>query len=343
MRILRPTLIGLTLGLSVVSIYLATVLADERARTQHVAQQRREVTLRLERLTASQPKAGPAAVPATSATTPITATTTPAVSAPKDQEEDEQGGWSFASHTERLRQITNPTLRAAMLRQGREDQREAHPHLTHELRLSAADADELFTILAEQSLRHEERYHRNRIAGRREYIDDTQLDATAQEDLKALLGAQGFRALLDFRDGLPERRRIDTLTERLGRADAFTPSEASQLAQIMRAERATFEGELQRLPGNVRFRGGSPEDARLRGAEGLAQQQFNEGQVARIEAFHARIRERASAFLSPVQLQRLRQQQDERVAIVQTDYIWARYVAPAHRAMEEANEARQAK
>ncbi len=340
MRLVRPTLIGLTLGCSVVSVYLTTVVVGEGVRARDVAKQRREVTTHLERLTSSLSKAVHPAEPAAGAEAQPAATR----SAPaKQDEEDERGEWSFASHTERLRDMTNPTLRAAMRTQGREEQRSFHPGMANELRLSAADADELFTILAEQALRHEERYHRNRIAGRREYIDETQLDETAREDLEALLGAQGFRVMLDFRDALPERRRIAALTERLGRTDALTASEVSQLAQVMRAERATFERELERVPGDIRYTGGAPEDARLRGAEGVVLQQFSETQVARVEAFYERVRERASAFLSPAQLQRLRQLQDERVASVQSDYLWARYVGPAQKAMEEAGEARAKK
>jgi hypothetical protein len=343
MRILRPTLIGLTLGLSVVSVYLATLVADARTRAQDVAQQRREVTLRLERLTVAQSKGTSTLEPAAGEQTAPAVAPTPATVAPTEDEEDPDAGWTRASSTYRLRELTNPARRAAMRTQQREWQREGHPRLANELHLSAEEADELFSILAEQSLRYEERYHRNHIAKRREYIDDTRLDATAQEELTALLGSEGFRELVEYRDGLPERRRIDALTERLGKTDAFSASEATQLTQIMRAERAAFEGELQRLPGDVRFRGGAPEDARLRGAEGPAQQRFGENQVARIESFYARVRERAAVFLSPAQMQRLQQLQNERVARVQADYLWARYVGPAEKAMEAAQAAREAK
>jgi hypothetical protein len=339
MRILRPSLIGLTLGLSIVSVYLATLVVDEQTRTKDVAQQRRDVTVRLERLTASQSRVTPAVEPAGSEKT----TPTAAQASPADEEEDGPVGWTGASSAHRLSELTNPAKRAAMRTQESEWHRSYHPRLAIELHLSAAEADGLFAILGEQSLRYEERYHRNRIAGRREYIDDMSLDATAREELAALLGAEGFQEYLEYRDTLPERRRIDALQERLGKAEAFTASEARKLVQIMRAERATFEGELQRLPGEVRFRGGASEDAGLRGAEGLAQQQFGESQVARVETFYARVRDRASDFLTPAQMHQLRQLQDERVAQVQANYLWAKYMSPGEKAMEAAQAAKEVK
>lgn len=108
MQILRPTLIGLTVGFSVVSVYLATVVADEHVRAQDVAQQRREVTVHLERLTASQSRTMRAVEPAANAEA-ATATAPAPAADPQTAEEDEHGGWSFASHAE-LRQSREATL-----------------------------------------------------------------------------------------------------------------------------------------------------------------------------------------------------------------------------------------
>jgi hypothetical protein len=341
MRIVRPALIGLTLGLTVVSVYLATVVAAERARAQDVAQQRRAVTIRLEKLTASQSNLSHEAESATDTTSPAA---TPAAPTRAPTEDDgAAGGWHWPSATDRLRELTDPATRAAIRTQQREWERSVHPRLASELRLSLEDADELFTILAEQNLRHEERHVRNRIAGRREFVDGGLLDATAQEELTRLLGTKGFQTLREYRDVLPERRRVEALTERLGKADALTASEASQLTEVMRAERAAFESLLRGLPGDVRFHAGAPEAARLRGAKDPAQHQFLESHVARLDASYARIRERASAFLSPAQIQRLRQLHDERIADVQRDSLWVRYVAPAEEALREAETARNPK
>jgi hypothetical protein len=337
MRIVRPTLIGLTLGLTVVSVYLATVVAGERARAQDVAQQRRAVTIRLEKLTASQSRLAREAESAREIIPPAAPTRA------LREDDGATGGWHWPSATDRLRELTDPATRAAILTQQREWERSSHPRLASELRLSLEDADELFTILAEQNLRHEERHVRNRIAGRREFVDGGQLDATAQEELMRLLGTTGFQTLREYRDVLPERRRVEALTERLGKADALTASEASQLTAVMRAERAALESELHGLPGDVRFHAGAPEAARLRGAKDPAQHEFLESQVARLDASYARIRERASAFLSPAQIQRLRQLHDERIADVQRDSLWVRYVAPAEDALREAETARNPK
>jgi hypothetical protein len=111
----------------------------------------------------------------------------------------------------------------------------------------------------------------------------------------------------------------------------------------MRQERAAFESEVQRLPGEVRFNSGWPETARLRGVERAARLKFAEAHIARTEAHYARIRERASAFLSPAQMQRLRQLHDERVASDQSSIIWSQYLAPARNALQEAEAAARKK
>jgi hypothetical protein len=93
----------------------------------------------------------------------------------------------------------------------------------------------------------------------------------------------------------------------------------------------------------VRFNSGWPETARLRGVEREARLKFDEAHIARTAAHHARIRERASAFLSPVQMQRLRQLHDERIASDQSSIIWSRYLAPARDALQEAEAAARKK
>jgi hypothetical protein len=324
MKVLRATLIGATLGLAALSVYLATAVVAEHARVRDVAEQRHALERRVAQLARKQHSAS--AVPAKVAAPALNpaSSTQPA---PSQQADDEEGDFGFSytlTAQERLRTLTDPRKRGLRRIQQREDQRQVHPGLVSELGLSTEDADALFTILAEQDLRHEERAYRNEIAGRRELIDGAVLDSETQE-----------------RDGIPERRRIDLLQDRLVADEVFSSAEANQLTQAMRLERAAFETEMKKLGDSIRYQAGYPEDARLHGAERPARLQFAEAHLARVEVFYERIRNRASAFLSPSQMYRLQQMQEERMADTRSRIAWSRHVAPAEEAMDEADAERR--
>jgi hypothetical protein len=337
MRIFKPTLIGATLLLGAVSVYLSAALVAERKRAHDAAQHRVAEESHLKRgRDAERP---PLTAPATADQQPARS----AVSTPKDQAEASRRTTSYAQPAGRLRSITEPASRARLRIRDRERQRDENPGLASELGLSSDDADELFTILAEQALRNQERRYRNQIAGRREFIDGKRLDVATIEELTALLGTDKVRAVQEYRDLLPERRRVDALNERLDRDAALTASEAHQLTEAMRIERAAFEAEVRQFGPGIRHDTGFPEDAGLQSADRAARLRFADAHAARAEGFYARIRERASAFLTPLQMQRLKQVQDEKMAYTHAGIVRARYVDGAQEALREARAAARSK
>jgi hypothetical protein len=341
MRIFKSTLIAATLGLAALSIYLASSLVAERGRMRDAAQQRSTVEVRIQRAATART---PAATTTSSKVTPSKPTLSAAPAASARADDEVRGYPREVPPAVLLQAYTEPARRAHLRITQREEERVRHPGLARELGLSEDESDELFTILAEQSLEHDERIYRNEISGRRELIDPGVLDAATRAELIAFLGAEKFRALLGYRERLPELLRIRELENRLGPEDGFTGAQASQLNEAMRLERATFEPEIRKLGGAVEFRSGYPEDAWLRDAEPVPKRlQFAAEQIPRAASFYARIRARASAFLTPAQLDRLQQVQEERLMARRASIVRGRYLAAPQEALRQAEAAASAK
>jgi hypothetical protein len=333
----KPLLVAATLGLAALNLYFARDLFAERGRIREAARQAGVLETRIQRARAM--KAADASATSARSTAPApelsAAAAAPAVAEPEGIVY--QPAETVAAQ---LRAYTDPVRRARQRVNQREVERAGHPDLARELGLSEDESDELFTILAEQSLKHDERMYRNELAHRRELIDHGVLDQATRAELLSFLGAAKFRALLAYREGLPERLRIRDLQNRLGSEQTVTAAAAKELDEAMRLERAAFEPEIRKLGGAVRMRLGYPEDAWLRDAEPRAQRlEFAERQIPRAQAFYARIRARASAFLTPAQLSQLQQMQEERLAFRQAQILRAKYVGAAEDALRKAEAA----
>jgi hypothetical protein len=168
----------------------------------------------------------------------------------------------------------------------------------------------VFDCLANQELRHQEQSLRSVIAGRDGWRDRTVLDEEARGQLIAVLGTSRFNELLEYFEQQPERRRMSGLQTRLGMSNALQPDQAAQLSGIMLDERKRLTAAMAQLGAGVRFENGYPEDARRRGSDRKSQLQFDEEQIARVAEHYERIRERASLFMTPQQLRRLKEQQE---------------------------------
>jgi hypothetical protein len=335
----KPLLIAATLALAVLDFYLASDLFAERGRIRDAAQQSGVIEARIQRALAKS-----ASATAAQSTVPTSELSPAPAAAPPVAEVEGIVYQPAESAARQLRAYTDPVRRARQRVYQREVERAGHPGLARELGLSEDESDELFTILAEQSLKHDERFYRNELARRRELNDHGVLDQETRAELLALLGAAKFRALLAYREGLPERLRIRDLQNRLGPEQAFTAGAAKELDEAMRLERAAFEPEIRKLGAAVRFRVGYPDDAWLRDAEPRAQRlAFAEQQIPRALAFYARIRARASAFLTPAQLNQLQQMQEERLASRQAQILHAKYVGAAEDALRKAEAAARAR
>jgi hypothetical protein len=338
----KPLLIAATLALAVLDLYLASDLFAERGRIRDAAQQSGVIEARIQQALAKS--ATDASASAAQSAVPTSELSPAPAAAPPAAEVEGIVYQPAESAARQLRAYTDPVRRARQRVYQREVERAGHPGLARELGLSEDESDELFTILAEQSLKHDERFYRNELARRRELIDHGVLDEATRAELQAFLGAEKFHALLAYREGLPERLRIRELQNRSGPEQALTTAAARELDEAMRLERGAFEPEIRKLGGAVRFRVGYPEDAWLRDAEPREQRlAFAEQQIPRAEAFYARIRARASAFLTPAQLNQLQQMQEERLASRRAQILRATYVGAAENALRKAEAAASAR
>jgi hypothetical protein len=306
MGALRLSLIGATLLLACLDTFLATRLFLDRRHVQSETQervelQRRVIALREEHRTAARA--------ASSTTAPVPQNTGPATDAEKLVWEKR-----LASLKRDLRQLTDPETREAKLREQNGRAREYYAGLATELQLSSEESDLVFDVLAGQGVKHEARLLRKLIARGEPWVDEYSFDEETQKQLALALGPERLERFMAFRDRIPERRRLTGLQSRLV-YDSLKQGELARLGDIMREERTRFTAEIDALGSGVRFETGYPEDARRHwGISRAGQLKFDEDQIERTAAHYARIRERAAEFLTPAQLQRLKQQQESRLA-----------------------------
>ena len=320
------TLKAATLALAGAAIYLTTLLVAERGRATSAAEQRQSLEARahgLERARAqsieqvSRIASATPASPSRASSTPVTA------SVP----ERPRGSYALPQPTlqERLTRLADPTIRATMLRLRQDEERRLNPGLRQALGASVEEEDQLLALLSEQDLRNEEQELRDAIAGRRFTMDTAALDDDVDQKLNALLGEERMKRWDSYQDTLPERRSVIDLRARLGGVP-LSESVAQQLTEAMRDERARFATETRQLAGTSTYNDSYPERARLDSEDLGARLKFREDQIARTVEYYARIRERAAAFLSVEQVQRLEDIHESTLANLRANLLRGRKV-----------------
>ena len=226
---------------------------------------------------------------------------------------------------ERLARITDPANRPTLLRLQQDEERRLNPGLRQALGASMEEVDQLLALLGEQDLRNEEQELRDAIAGRRFTKDTAALDDDIDQKLNTLLGDERMKRWDSYQDTLPERRSVIDLRERLGGAP-LNDAAAQQLTEAMRDERARFATETRQIAGASTYNDSYPERARLNSEDLAARLKFREDQIARTVEYYARVRERAAAFLSGQQLQRLEDMQESTLANLRANLLRGRKV-----------------
>jgi hypothetical protein len=337
MRATRLSLIGSTVALAVVNVALAALLVAERGRGTAVTEQ-------LAALEHRRPPDAPAASPvgpkpADSASAPSSTAPARTSSVPQRRAASTEPGPRTESLETQLRRLTAPSTREANIKQRKGWLREGYPNVVRELQLSPDESSALFDVLAEQLLEGEAQAIREMIAGREGFHDRSALSAETRRRVAEILGEERFARFLDYHDGLPDRHQIADLGSRLGNADALGKSEAAQLSQVMREERARFTQEMRAFGSAVRFQTGHPSWARLRGSDRAADLKFYEAHIQRVADHQTRVRERAALFLTPAQLDRLNDMHEEEVTSMRAYLVQTRSV---DRQIEENRAADQA-
>lgn len=327
MRLAELSLTGATLALAGAALYLTTLVVAERGRADAAAEQRQNLEVRVNALERArsqnlQPASlGKSVAPGTSAgasahtATPVSSSTeTPRRFVPA----------AGPTLQEQLARFADPATRAVMLRIRQEWESRNNPGIRQELQLSPEEEDKLFALFGEQDLRDEEQEIRAALAGRR-YTPTMELDDDIEKKLGELLGDERMKRWHAYDDTLPERRSVVDLRSRLGDIP-LSETAAQQLGEAMRDERARFAAETRQLVGASSYNDAYPESARLNSEDLAARVKFREEQIARTVEYYARIRERAAAFLSVGQLQRLEDLQESNIANLRANLLRGRKV-----------------
>jgi len=336
--VVELSLKGATLALAGAAIYLTMLVVAERERATSAAEQRQSLEARMQDLERAHAQAiEPVSVVGSTQLAPSARASSPSPAAASAAPEKPRGPYALPGPTlqEQLARLTDPTARATLLRLRQERERDLNPGMRQELRLSTEEEEQLLALLGEQDLRNEEQELRDVIAGRRFTKDTAVLDDDVEDKLDALLGDERKKRWDTYQDTLPERRSVIDLRARLGDTP-LGEAAAQQLTEAMRDERARFATETRQFTGPSSYNDSYPEYARLKSEDLAARLKFREEQIARAADYYTRIRERAAAFLTVQQLQRLEQIHESKLANLRANLLRGRKVE------EEMNKLRAA-
>jgi hypothetical protein len=319
---------GATLALAGAAIYLTTLVVAERGRADSAAEQRPSLEAQVRNLESARSQSVKRASLASSAAAPASPVRASAPSAaPANSAPEGRGSFALPGPTlqEQLARLADPTMRATMLQIRKSRERELLPGLRQELRLSPEEENEFLAVIGEQDLRTEEREIRDALEDRRSSDEVEALDSDLQQRLAALLGEERSKRWDDYQATLPERRNVIDLRSRLGENASLSEAASRQLTEAMHDERVRFAAETRKLSGSKGY-DDSPERARLNSEDLPARLKFREEQIARTAEYYARIRERAAAFLSVQQLQRLEDLHESNLANLRANLVRGRSV-----------------
>lgn len=225
-----------------------------------------------------------------------------------------------------LRQLVarfdDPVQRTALLQEARTGVRRQYDRLKKDLKLSDATFEQLVTLLAEENLQMQEHFARCAIDPRCNPNDPSRrapLDSR-NEEILALLGAQGAEALTTFRGSIGERDTVIQLRGRLADSHFLPESQAEQLISALADEREQFKQEAEQSGASVRGWGTQLGMLWYTDDSGSVDQY-----VAEATQYSQRLRARAAAVLTPAQLAAFVQLQEELLAQL------AAYVKPPAR------------
>lgn len=196
-----------------------------RALEAQVAQLHREMTADT---AASQPVAAETAAPtseppAQAAAPPPAQTSTPAVAKPAT---DANREWRAV--------LADPAYRRARLAEARLELQRGYPQLVAELGLSAEEGERFLDLLADQSLRENERAMKNDSGSGEEQMKwRRELYAQAEKERRAFLGEQRFRTWVEYVKSTEARSIVKDLRTQL--ATTNSPLRAEQVKPLVKA------------------------------------------------------------------------------------------------------------
>lgn len=333
---MRPpnlALLAISLGLAVSLAYVAHELRDARARALADASEIQQLRARiataerrreaLERVVAAPAVAAP----------PRPASDTPPVARVVEPEErpvtdsERKSGLSErqrARRAEQLKMLADPAARALYRAQRLAQVRRENPGLARTLGLTPDQEREYFELLAEQDVRREE-YHMAQDPDADTSVEDRQRYEREEEEQRTLLGFEKFEELRQYQRSRPERAQVRSLRARLDGATSLGEEQATRLIAAMREERERYvQGMTHVTGGTGGYLGEYPFTPFRISEEGRPDLAFAEAQLTRTEDFLKRLHARAAVILTPEQLRRFEEIQEEQMVNERRRVQWAR-------------------
>lgn len=290
-----------TLALGTASVYLYTELDAERARADAEATLRRDQEVRVQVLEArlnlpQEPPglfANPKGLPPPIDNKGKSAAKTAAV---EDTTVEAEPGRRFPGMRNGLREmLSTPEGREMMLNRQKMGLRMQYKDLARELNLSAAQADELITLLAEQQMRQLEKIQLGE--GNRSTIAHSlsELQRQNETELMTLLGDK-YLQYDGYQKSLGERMQVQQIGVQLEAANLpLNESQKKQLISVMTQERDTTP--------------------RPEWAQGSSTEDFASKNLAWQKEYNQRVRDRVANVLSPEQLKQFEELQQNQIPI----------------------------
>ena len=135
-----------------------------------------------------------------------------------------------------------------------------------------------------------------------------------RQALQAQLGPGNYERYREYMSSVAERRQVQMLHERLETANALSEGQTARLVEAMLEERQRYLREQRQLPGFDGFASEYPFIGITSTNDPVERARFADEQLGRIKGFLDSVHRRAAAVLTPEQLRRFGEIQEEHMA-----------------------------
>ena len=218
-------------------------LGVERGNTRVELHRVGQLKARLDARTGSPPTSGvhAASAPAVAAGLP----SPPAPSPPPARVDPnvEQGQRMQAMFSVNARLSADPESRKLLVAEAKIGMRSEYPDVARRVHLSAAEADQLIELLADQRVTGSQTYAKQMATGSTPTFSQDDFDERRRKeeaDLTALLGSEKFQRFQAYTESLPERRRVEAFQASLDEANTLSEDAAERMITALANEHASI-------------------------------------------------------------------------------------------------------
>jgi hypothetical protein len=334
MRLSSAVLVGGTCSLAIACGYLAMRLHDEREQVRASADRIHELNAQvaaLKELRVTAPGESATVVQVTPASAPTRKVVSPPPASSRGKITTEQ---ARALQEKEKKRYADPAVRALMIAREKIDVRRQNPGIAKELGLTAEQEDALLELLASQAVDREaaplgsNALRRDATEDdRRAYQVEYEALVHAQEDAVAAHLGYKYQQYLSYQRSGPERRQVSALRARLDGANALSDVQATRLVAAMYEERERYAQQIleqaQRTGHTVVYSPEYPPRVVVLTQGEVDPLKSAAEQVDRARTFMNLVRARVSAVLTPEQLRRFDEINEELLIAEQVRADWA--------------------